>query len=47
MEKWERAAALILTTLLLASLFFNLIQRNSIIELDQRYQELATCLNPN
>jgi len=42
MEKWERAAALILTTLLLASLFFNLIQRNSIIELDQRYQELAT-----
>jgi len=41
MEKWERAATLILTTLLLASLILNLNQRNSVIELSQRYQELA------
>jgi len=41
MEKWERAAVLILTTLLVASLALNLIQRNSVIELGQRYLELS------
>lgn len=41
MEKRKRAAVLILTTLLIASLILNLTQRNSVIELSQRYLELS------